>query len=47
MNFLSRLQNGRSFCRINSAIFNKAGAAAEGGAPEMTLVLTVELLGQS
>lgn len=46
-NFLSKLQNGRALCRINSAVFNKAASATAGGPPEMTLVLSVELLGQS
>ncbi len=42
MNFLSRLQNGRHFCRINSANFTKAGAS--GG--DIALALNLELLGQ-
>lgn len=41
MNFLSRVQNGRHFCRINSATFTKVGETAE-----MSLALTLELLGQ-
>jgi hypothetical protein len=42
MNFLNRLQNGRHFCRINTANFTKAG---EAGA-DITLALNLELLGQ-
>ena len=42
MNFLNKLQNGRHFCRINTASFRKAGTAAA----EMSLTLNLELLGQ-
>jgi hypothetical protein len=48
--FLGELQNGRHLCRINSAVFNKAGGAGAtdlSAAQEMTLTLSVELLGQS
>jgi hypothetical protein len=41
MNFLTRVQNGRHFCRINSASFTKVGDTAD-----MSLALTLELLGQ-
>jgi Tfp pilus assembly protein PilO len=42
MNFLNRLQNGRHFCRVNTANFSKAGE----GNGEITLALNLELLGQ-
>jgi type II secretory pathway pseudopilin PulG len=42
MNFLNRVQNGRHFCRINSAGFTKVG----GTAADMSLTLSIELLGQ-
>lgn len=42
MNFMSRLQTGRHFCRINTANFSKAGQ----GNGEVTLSLSLELLGQ-
>lgn len=41
MNFLNRVQNGRHFCRINTASFTKVGDTAD-----MSLALTLELLGQ-
>lgn len=41
MNFLNRVQNGRHFCRINSASFTKVGETAD-----MSLALSLELLGQ-
>ncbi len=47
VNFLGRLQNGRHFCRINTANFIKsAGAEGAGSEGEMTLSLNLELLGQ-
>lgn len=45
--FLNKLQNGRALCRINSAVYNRAGTVGPGAGTEMTLVLAVELLGQS
>jgi hypothetical protein len=42
MNFLNRVQDGRHFCRINSAVFTKVG----GTASDMNLNLNLELLGQ-
>lgn len=41
INFLNRVQNGRHFCRINTASFTKIGETAD-----MNLSLTLELLGQ-
>ncbi len=46
INFLGRLQNGRHFCRINSANFTRASGSNVPGAADMTLALTLELLGQ-
>jgi Tfp pilus assembly protein PilO len=43
MNFLNRLQNGRHFCRINTANFSKNAGA---GGPLVNLVINLELLGQ-
>jgi Tfp pilus assembly protein PilO len=40
MAFLQRLENGRHFCRINSATFSKTPVAG------VTLTLSLELLGQ-
>lgn len=45
MNFVNRLQNGRHLCRIITASFNKSGGAADVSGTDMTLALTVELLG--
>ena len=45
MNFLSRLQSGRHFCRINTATFSKAGGENAGGTG-MTLALSLDILGQ-
>jgi len=42
MNFLNRLQNGRHFCRINTANITKVGESGE----NLNLALTLELLGQ-
>lgn len=44
--FLADLQNGRHFCRINSAIFTRAGSDGGSASQTMTLALTLELLGQ-
>jgi Tfp pilus assembly protein PilO len=44
MNFLNRLQNGRHFCRINTASFSKAGSGPAGSI--VNLSLNLELLGQ-
>ena len=47
--FLHRLENGRHFCRINSATFNKSTGSSEDSAQAstgMTLSLNLELLGQ-
>jgi len=43
-NFLSRLQNGRHFCQINTASFNKTGG--DNGGTDMTLSLSLDILGQ-
>lgn len=44
MNFLGRLQNGRHFCRINTANFTKVTGGANSGL--VSLSLNLELLGQ-
>lgn len=44
--FLQRLEKGRHFCRINSAVFTKTVLTGEGGTTGMTLALSLELLGQ-
>lgn len=50
INFLSKLQNGRHFCRINIATFNRAGGSSDGNAAgssgDMTLSLSLDILGQ-
>lgn len=43
--FLSRLQSGPHFCRINTATFSKAGGDNAGGTG-MTLALSLDILGQ-
>jgi Tfp pilus assembly protein PilO len=43
MAFLQRLENGRHFCRINTASFTKFAGAGDGS---MTLSLSLDLLGQ-
>lgn len=45
MNFLNRLQNGRHFCRINTATFSKTPDVATAGGL-VSLSLNLELLGQ-
>lgn len=47
LKFLGELQNGRHLCRINTAVFNKPGGADTSATQQMTLTLSVELLGQS
>lgn len=48
--FLQRLEGGRHFCRINTAILNKVAGGGEGSSsvsgPSMNLSLTLDLLGQ-
>lgn len=44
--FLNGLQNGRHFCRINSASFSKSGGTGDDGSSSMTLSLNLDLLGQ-
>ena len=44
INFLNRVQNGRHFCRINTANFTKAQEA--GAAGRINLALNIDLLGQ-
>ena len=46
MAFLQRVENGRHFCRFNTAAFNKAGGAGDLTNTAMTLYLNIELLGQ-
>ena len=50
MAFLQRVENGRHFCRINSATFSKSAGSSEGGSQGggggITLALSLELLGQ-
>lgn len=50
MAFVQRLENGRHFCRVNSAVFSKGGGAtSEGPGPVvtgLTLSINLELLGQ-
>ena len=51
MKFLNALQNGKHFCRINTAAFNKpggtgAGGEAAAGGGEVSVSLNLELLGQ-
>jgi len=43
--FLSRLENGPHFCRINSATFGRAGSETDAAAG-VTLALNLEILGQ-
>ena len=43
--FLTRLQTGAHFCRINTATFGKAGGDNAGGT-SMTLALSLDILGQ-
>lgn len=46
--FLGELENGRHLCRINTASFNQPVASGDGlSAPDVTLTLNLELLGQS
>lgn len=45
MNFLGRLQNGRHFCRINTANFTKA-ASSGANSNLVSLSINLELLGQ-
>lgn len=46
--FLAELENGRHLCRINTASFSRPVAAGDGlSAPDVTLTLNLELLGQS
>jgi Tfp pilus assembly protein PilO len=45
--FLGSLQNGRHLCRINAAAFTQPGGVLAGAAPDMTLTLNLEMLGQS
>jgi len=45
MNFLGKLQNGRHFCRINTANFTKAAGANTSG-PVINLSINLDLLGQ-
>jgi hypothetical protein len=45
MNFLGRLQNGRHFCRINTANFAKTGGSGANSSL-VNLSLNLELLGQ-
>jgi hypothetical protein len=50
LKFLGELQNGRHLCRINTAAFNKPGGiggADTSATQEITLTLSIELLGQS
>ncbi len=44
MNFMNRVQNGRHFCRINTATFGKATEAGMAG--YVNLNLNIDLLGQ-
>lgn len=44
MNFMGRLQNGRHFCRINTANFTKATSGVSSGL--VSLSINLELLGQ-
>jgi Tfp pilus assembly protein PilO len=44
--FLQRLESGQHFCRFNNISFNKGGASAGAGGSNMTVNLTLELLGQ-
>ncbi len=50
MNFLTRLQAGRHFCRITAATISRSSGTSEVAAPpetaDMNLSLTLELLGQ-
>ena len=49
MAFLQRLENGRHFCRFNSAVITTTGGtndALSQANPDMTLTLNIELLGQ-
>ena len=41
-NFLNRLQNGRHFCRVNTANYTEASD----GTGDISLALNIELLGQ-
>lgn len=45
MIFLNRLENGRHFCRISSAVFGKV-QSGNSTATDMSLALNLELLGQ-
>lgn len=50
LKFLGELQNGRHLCRINAATFSKPGGiggADTSATQEITLSLSIELLGQS
>jgi Tfp pilus assembly protein PilO len=48
MKFLGQLQNGRHFCRINSAVFAKVSGGGENtlaGGQDISLTLSLDLLG--
>ncbi len=49
MTFLQKLENGRHFCRFNSAVIATNGGASDAMSqanPDMTLTLNLEILGQ-